>query len=502
MKLLIVDDDLYAREGILESLPLDNLGITKVMEAKDGETALQMARWFHPDVVITDISMPRMDGLSFAKNLQRILPQSRLIFVTAFVELNSLRAAIELSAVAFVEKPIEQGKLIKAVEQAADQIRERQKSTQHTQNLLTFQRQQIATMLNRNDKDIEQVKALLKQVDFPPEGIYQSLALRIATGESDVYQSVESVETICRKEGFPCVVEPREDGLLMAVLALPRNHEMTLAVLLNKLLKAFPKSVIGTGMEVNALERVHQSRKSAKNMVNLSFYDGECRLFPYKPGPRDMQAVYAGAFAEFIRLLSGAGEELAVWTQKFFDRIAEAQVVKIETVQALVYAMLLEIYRQTPGLYGQFHGISKESDIEDYVFAAQHLSILKRYMQDVLKTLPENEDDTTKLAHIVRKAKQYIAIHYLLPELDLNRIASSVNFSPAYLNVLFKQETGMTVKQYLIDYRMQVAKRLLSDKHVRVTEIAQLCGYSNANYFSKAFKEISGMTPGEYREKM
>ena len=111
------------------------------------------------------------------------------------------------------------------------------------------------------------------------------------------------------------------------------------------------------------------------------------------------------------------------------------------------------------------------------------------------------EDANSRFSQVVRDAKSFIAQHIHEPELGLKEIAAQVNFSAAYLNVVFRTETGMTVKQYLIDRRITEAKRLLKEPSVRISEIAQRCGYSNSNYFAKAFKESTGMTPGEYRER-
>ncbi len=103
MKLLVVDDDRYTREGILSSLPLEAMGINNVMQTHDGKTALEIVRWFYPDIIITDICMPRMNGMEFATAARRIQPECLLIFITGFAEIDYLKQAIELSAVAFVE---------------------------------------------------------------------------------------------------------------------------------------------------------------------------------------------------------------------------------------------------------------------------------------------------------------------------------------------------------------------------------------------------------------
>ena len=164
-------------------------------------------------------------------------------------------------------------------------------------------------------------------------------------------------------------------------------------------------------------------------------------------------------------------------------------------------SILRELYRCTPELYGKVYGISQPSELEDYVASVSGIRQFREMLKALFEQLGAMEDASSRFSQVVRDAKSFIAQHIHEPELGLKEIAAQVNFSAAYLNVVFRTETGMTVKQYLIDRRITEAKRLLKEPSVRISEIAQRCGYSNSNYFAKAFKESTGMTPGEYRER-
>lgn len=500
MKLLVVDDDQYAREGMLACIPAERLGITQVMQAKDGQVALQMARWFGPDIVITDISMPRMDGLAFARTLKALLPQVQLILITGYVQVEYLREAIALSVVAFVEKPMQPALLVRAVEQAVARWRERRQGEQHSQSLRTLKRQQVATMLNRNDKDIDEVRALCAQVGFPADAAYCCAAIRVPPQQGDVYAMVDRVAQCCEGAGFACVIEPREDGFLIAVLARPKMAHADIARLTAQLLRQIPDSRIGLGTVVPALEAVHTSRKAAKSTLDHAFYDEGQRVFTAADLPGDIRALDAGVYAQFSRLLAEDTGGLAAWTSALMERIARQRPGRIEEVRELVLSMLLALHRQNPAIYGRVYGIGRAAEIEAYVYSAQGLSQLRDYLLAVIGEVETHERDASQFSRVIRSAKRYVAQHFSEQDCGLHSIAAHVNFSPAYLNVIFKAETGMTVKQYLIEVRMQMAQRMLREGNTRVADIALTCGYSNANYFSKAFKEYAGVTPGEYRE--
>ena len=115
MRLLIADDEDYAREGLIESIPWEKYGIDEIMQAKDGREALTISGWFRPDIVLTDIRMPKLNGLEFAERLIRQCPDSKLLFMSGYMEIEYLKKVISLDAVEFVEKPIELDKVEQAV---------------------------------------------------------------------------------------------------------------------------------------------------------------------------------------------------------------------------------------------------------------------------------------------------------------------------------------------------------------------------------------------------
>ena len=107
MKLLIVDDDVYTREGLAENIPWELYGIEEVMQAENGKEALHTVSWYLPDLIITDIRMPQKNGIDFCKEAVRLVPDCKIIFITGYMQTKYLKDAIDLSAVAFIEKPIQ-----------------------------------------------------------------------------------------------------------------------------------------------------------------------------------------------------------------------------------------------------------------------------------------------------------------------------------------------------------------------------------------------------------
>lgn len=499
MKLLVVDDDRYAREGILSCLPLEEMGIHHVMQTHDGKTALEIVRWFCPDIIITDICMPRMDGMSFAAAVRKIQPECLLIFITGFAEIGYLKQAIELSAVAFVEKPLQPDELLRAVQNAISKHQERMNADQRSESLQKLRRQQTAAMMMHTHKDIQELRSLCAKIGFPTDAAYRCLSLRAP--QTNVHDVIDILVDAAGRNGFDCAADQREDRNIHAVLAAgKRKQPRDLSALVEMLHKRLPGIVTAEGLVVPSLERVHESRKAACRMLEGSFYDGTRTHFPYDE-KSEPSVLSVDAYAQFVRLLEENPAQLPDWLDGLLAQVEAVRSDRVESVKSLMLSILRELYRRTPELYGKVYGISQTSELEDYVASVTGIWQFREMLTELFVQLNAMEDANSRFSQVVRDAKSFIAQHIHEPELGLKEIAAQVNFSAAYLNVVFRTETGMTVKQYLIDRRLREAKRLLREPSVRITEIAQRCGYSNSNYFAKAFKETTGMTPGEYRER-
>ena len=130
MKLLIVDDDIYTREGLAETIPWNLYGIDDVMQAENGKEALHTVSWYLPDLIITDIRMPQKNGIDFCREAIRLVPDCKIIFITGYMQTEYLKDAIDLSAVAFIEKPIQPEAVMEALEKAVGKIQKHQEHTQ------------------------------------------------------------------------------------------------------------------------------------------------------------------------------------------------------------------------------------------------------------------------------------------------------------------------------------------------------------------------------------
>jgi len=143
--------------------------------------------------------------------------------------------------------------------------------------------------------------------------------------------------------------------------------------------------------------------------------------------------------------------------------------------------------------------LGSEDMVEHYVQNFATLKDMWLFIDEVLLCMENNCNIKSRYSRLICDIIAYIEGNYHLTEMTVAMIAEVFHLTPAYVNVLFKQETGQTLKKYISSVRLERAKALLRSEYNRINEIAENCGYANANYFSKVFREETGMTPLEYR---
>ena len=147
MKILIADDEDYTREGLMEEIDWEEFGIDEIMQAVNGEEALKIVKWFRPDIVLSDIRMPKMDGIAFAEEMVRMIPGSKLIFMSGYMETEYLKSAIRLSVLDYIEKPIDIAQVKKALRRAVEEITREQKNKEADQVNREFRQQRLFELL-------------------------------------------------------------------------------------------------------------------------------------------------------------------------------------------------------------------------------------------------------------------------------------------------------------------------------------------------------------------
>lgn len=515
MKILIADDEDYTREGLIEAVDWEKFGIDEIMQAVNGAEAARIAQWFLPDIVISDIRMPQMDGLAFAERLIQHNPDSRIIFISGYMEIEYLKSAIQLAAVDYIEKPVDLQALDRAIARAADEIRRIHQGKAAVAEHRELQQQKLFRLLTDKEVDERTLDKLFRETGaLAKNGCFQCMAAILRnepegdtkcaelSAKDSTEHRMERIKALIKEAGFGAVACYRaEKQQYEFVIAYPEKEEYRLMPVYQHILDKMPGLCIGVGVEAKNWRNVYNSYKTADMAVNCAFYQEDRQLFVIDETITQKAFINPSIYGEFLQVMSESVFRLDQWCRELFEQLGSRKYYRREQVYTLLTSFLNALYQKHPYLYDACPQIRSEEDIAAHVMGLGTLSEIRELFVLIVDFMKEHQQEQSGYSRIVCGVQDYIEKHYQEESLSVAEIAGALHLSPAYLNVLFKQEMKMTLKQYLSNYRLEKAKRMLEQGYDKITEIAEKCGYASANYFAKVFKEATDVTPIEYRRQ-
>lgn len=518
MKLLIVDDEKLTRDGLMNSIDWKSLGIDAIAQADDGLHGYETALAFHPDIILSDVRMPRMSGIEMAEKLQLVNPALSIIFMSGYSDKEYLKAAIKLKAVSYVEKPIDLDELSETFLEAKASVEALRKAASSKALSIARSRAALASKLSYPSKgDLSALFSEDREFDFPTKenvpfftfliqihhNTYNQDALA-AMIEPAVAQTLTQLQL---KEIHSTKQELLYFYHVWGFSYYTDSQKNTLGrMLLQSLSPLSLRFHIVIGKTVNGPLQIYHSYNSAVIELQNSFFhpDNTYRIYEH----RDAYAAFPdlSAFNTDSRL-----SEALLRKDKKQAQLLLAELLQIMMPPANVlpnqvkdmYYKLLTTISEAYHILGLQTSTEKEpgeslwgaiSECES-IYELQEL--LLHRIEDLFSRI-QNRSENHSTVYLI---KEFIAGHYQDETLSIKDISEYVFLSSSYICTLFKNETGQTLNQYLTDFRISKAKTLLTDPRYKITDISTRVGYSDGNYFGKTFKKLVGMSPSEYREQ-
>lgn len=498
MKLLIADDEEYTRESIRQAFEWETLGVREVMLARDGKDALAIARWFQPDLVVTDIKMPRLDGIAFAQELIKFLPECKLLFISGYVETEYFKNALRLSAVDYVLKPIDKAQFLDAIQRAIAGI-EQTRSYQRIQDAnLQMKRNKLMHLLLSQQPDMAWCERLCAEVDFPRQGEFLCVSVR-QLGRRWYSQAVcESVEALCKAQDGAYLVDYLNEDCYVAVLQNPEPFRFKRACM--RLLEN-EQLLIGIGVHVKGLIAINRSYQAARHAQELHFFFPDKRIIDQADLPSAYRALDPGIQSQFLFALREHPQELAGWFRELFESIeAYPGQYRRGSIRQMFGALMQSLMTEHPELLARLSGLNQADDLRARLEGMDTWQEMRGCIEAILEILGEELARFSQYSRVVQRILKYVDERYGDCELTIQEIADHFRISTTYIGILFKRETHVTLKQHINRCRINKAKKLLREGNDKIIDIADMCGFANANYFAHIFKESEGVTPQEYRK--
>lgn len=502
MRLLIADDDDYTREGLSESFEWEKYGIKEVYLAADGAEALRIATAKKPEIVLTDIRMPKLNGIEFAERLAEKSPDSQLLFMSGFMDVEYLKSAIKLSAVEYIEKPIKLAEVERAIDKSVRALAHKQQQSAVVKQKNELVRQKLAGMLRDEHAVHADMIQQCRESEFPTDQRYWGMMVWNRMEAGDGYADQQTILQYWHENGLHAIGDQLDRRHCFVVLACDRHDVRKLSSLCELFLKRCESYSISIGTAANHLHELPNAYKTAHRAMEHAFYNSDRRVFHYADSPRPTEEhSYENVLPEFYRIRMQNPEQMLDFIRSVCAQFRMKQSPSKERVAALFETIIQGTtgrdQKQLAALDSEY-GIR---DVEHYLRECRTLDGMEQLMLAVCSVWIEQTQQVAQYSRLIQEVLKYIAANYRNIDLDLRMIAEHMHLSTAHLGLLFKQETGTTIKQYISDYRMDVAKKLVASEHMKMNTIAELCGYASASYFAKVFKASTELSPLEYRKK-
>ena len=528
-KVCIVDDEAVVRDGLKRTIDWQEHGFELIGDYANGREALEMMEHTVPDVIISDISMPFMDGLELAAAVTHKYPYVKIIILTGFDEFEYAQQAIRLKVSDFILKPItahEMRDLLQKVkremDEAAQQHEDLSRLYSQLKQSLPLLKERFLERLVVSGLRPQEIAERFRYFGLPPLSPLQLVMVADIddfgmrhipsdTGhDTEIlrYAAYNVLEEIALRENL-LLFRTREERMVWVLSGEADEtalYEQAYRIAeearfyIDKFLK-FTVS-IGVGQACRTEEELPLSYKSALSALDYRFLLGKNRVLSILD--------FEGRPSYGSQPRSDWDRQLAslVKTGSLQDvhRLIRDFVADLKASMAPLDACLLHIQKVILSLMNTTQELGLEDSRQIYltdVSKFKTLDEIELWLEEtisfIMTSIADNRNHYTLTQ--IRKAVEYIETHYAEEKMSLQDICRHVLMSTSYFSLVFKQHTGETFVEYLTRIRMDKAREMLQHTSLKFYEIAGKVGYGDPNYFSILFKKHAGMTPREYRDR-
>lgn len=537
IKVFLVEDEMVIRRGIKNSIDWEKEGYIFCGEASDGELAYPMIIKEKPDILITDIRMPFMDGLELCKLVKKELPNIKILILSGYDEFDYAKEAIRLGVTEYLLKPISSGKLLEALNGVSESIRrekedkdlvrkymeEMRDNTEHEKQ--KFFEQMIAGNLSMADA-LETGKKYEMNLSA---GMYNLLLFRFTLGKENrksgelLGEAEYAIEKLTERLEYVFEFQRGVEG--WAFLLMADNEEQMservkeLSKDLEEIMKNYSTIAYfgGIGQPVARLRELEESFREAERALAARFTMELNRIISVEDirmaqNVDTLDDIEITSFGEIEKtrtmlekfLNNGAEDEIDEFVDVYINELPEENLKSVLMSQYIImdaYIVMMSFCEKIEGIEGEMQAQSEE--LKNSMKTIQTLEEIKNYIRMLLKKIIGVRDTISgrRYSDIIEIAKDQIRKTYMSDEISLNTIAAEVGMSPSYFSSIFSKEMGKTFVEYLTEIRMDRAKELLMCSSMKTSEIGYEVGYKDPHYFSYIFKKTQNCTPKEFRAR-
>jgi two-component system response regulator YesN len=531
-KVFLVEDEIVVREGIRNTIHWEQYGFIYAGDASDGELALPLIRQIQPDLIITDIKMPFMDGLALIELVRTELPRTKIVIISGYDDFSYAQQAISLGVEQYLLKPILKEKMVEILNELHNKMEAEQQQQEY---LAKFQREaQDYEMFSRRrffeqivagglsvSEICETAKALGIDVNAP---FYNTVFFSLNSAEYDGSTPESYTDALAVVQDNIRQYTASHSELILF------NWNVTTNVVLVKggqddieqLTRHCIENIqgccdvagcdvdwhIACGSPVSRLSAIPACAMEASRILSYRYLCPEEHIlteesiqdFRKKDGSKE-DTCKTEIDQECVRkfLSNGAGEEI----DRFIDQLLQSAGEEAVSLPLFCRYLTLTVYfaaneyLNSIGCRADSFWSTELRPSDSASTPEEARKIVRQIIEQAIKL--RDSESKKQQRDLLTQAIEFIDEHYPDESISLDRVARKVNISPNYFSAMFSQEVGQTFVEFLTNKRIDEAKRMLRQTDKRSSEIAFAVGYKDPHYFSFVFKKVSGCTPSEYR---
>ncbi|WP_304942649.1 response regulator [Vallitalea guaymasensis] len=527
-KILIADDEFLVRVGLRTTINWEENGYIIVGEAKNGKEAIELFDKFDPDILLTDIQMPIINGLELIQILKDKKPSLKAVILTHYDDFSYAKEAISLGASEYILKSnLSPNNLLNILNKFNDELNidERKSAVKKKVDKTagyTYDERNLEKILTGKSDSKAEIKSLLRNSNITL-GL-QSFAVVtteiyvddvIASRYMDIKDLLKTVITVSSntflESKIPFFYFVKDNGITYLFNLDCNKDDVESKERMIYLIKKMKKSV-------------HQFLDVCLN-IGISEIDDDISNLPalYEQTTIALQYSFFDDSQDIVlynKEMNINHDKCPVIDSKILKK--HIKTFSIKELDKYIYNIFEELYRYKNihfvkdifiDFLSQAKFISKELNMNrdkslnenkfnyDNFEQLYSFEMVKKYVVDIYHEITKFNvtNKSNKYSYIISKVIEYIKDNYD-KDIALSEVANYVQISKSYLSLLFKQETGINYSSFLTNMRIEKSKKFLLDSNYKIYEVAEKVGFDNPYYYSKVFKDITGMTCKDYRK--
>ncbi|WP_438351147.1 response regulator [Paenibacillus sp. FA6] len=551
-KLILVDDEEDVREGLLDEIAWKEHGFDVVDKAENGREATELIERYHPDVVVTDIHMPFMNGLELAEWIRNHYPHTKIIILTGFDEFEYAQKAIKMQIDEYVLKPFSSKELVDVLLKVKDKLDEEIAEQDNLDHLLQHYRESLpimrgkflSSLISRRVSIAEINEKVLSYELNLSASVYMVSIVRVDYFHAELQQKESShmngapseslkdtndrqlqlfavlniTNEICLKHQIGEVFLHNDDVVLLLM-----NQDQDAEKMIQRMLEILEEVrqnvekylkltvTIGAGTMTSFLGGVNLSYNDALQALDYRLLlgnnrviwidDVESRADRFKNEPLHYDELKQQMLIRCIKV--GTAQEVGATVKSLFAG-EEMNQLTVKDCQVYVLEIITSIMKVAKEFRMELDEIFGTNEYFSEITKFNNLNEVKLWITGICVKLMNHisKGRQSNYNQLVEDAKSYIAIHYHENDISINKVCKHLHISTGYFSSVFKKEMKMTFVNYLMQLRMESAKDHLRSSDLKSFEIAEKVGFIDPNYFSFCFRKRFGISPKEYRNNV